>query len=97
MVVTDPQLKAHVEQVVLLMTKLPAELRPVCGLMDACDYFTRIEGEHSTRSKEALKLILSEDIRPALRLWYQMSGDNMNPAAVQFRERLSVLTGETFG
>jgi hypothetical protein len=97
MVITDPQLKAHVERVVSLMTSLPAELRPACGLMDACDWFTHIEGEQSPRSKEALKLILSDDMRPALRPWYQRAGDNMNPAALEFRERLSTLAREKFG
>jgi hypothetical protein len=97
MTVIDAQLEAHVARVVNLMTSLPEELRPVCGLLDGCYYFGLIEGVESSRAREALDLLLSAELRPALRQWYQNCGSNMNPAALEFRERLSGLAGERFG
>jgi hypothetical protein len=97
MTINDPQLKAHVERVVRLMTGLPDETRPVCGLLDGYDWFCRADGAVSPQAREALHLLLSEELRPALRQWYQTCGDKMNPAALEFRQRLSGLAGERFG
>jgi hypothetical protein len=97
MTIADPQLRAHVERVVALMTSLPVDARPVCGLLDAYDWYGRVEGEGSPQAREALQLLLSEELRPALRAWYQRCGSNMNPAALEFRQQLSRLAGERFG
>jgi len=97
MTINDPELKAHVTRAVELMTSLPEDLRPVCGLLDSCYYFGLVKGAESSQAREALDLLLSTELRPALRQWYQRCGSNMNPAAVEFRERLSDLAGERFG
>lgn len=97
MTINDPQLKSHVERAVGLMTSLPEDLRPICGLLDGCHYFGLVGGAESPQAREALELLLSTGLRPALRQWYQRCGSDMNPAAVEFRERLSDLAGERFG
>lgn len=97
MTIHDPKLKAHVERVCALATSLPLNLRPVCGLMDAYDWYARVDGPDSGQAREALNLLLSEELRPELRGWYQRCGNEMNPAALEFRQRLSDLAGEGFG
>src|SRR5438874_10425044 len=84
----DAKLQQHVERVVALMTSVPEEQRPVFGLLDAYQWFALTEGEDSPRVAEALKHLLSTGLRPALRSWYRRCGDDMNPAATEFRERL---------
>ena len=93
----DTKLQQHVERTAALMTSLPNEQRPVCGLLDACQWFVLTEGEDSPRVAEAMEHLLSAELRPALRSWYRSCGDDMNPAATEFRERLSELAGERFG
>jgi len=96
-IIQDLKLKEHVEKVILLMGSLEEELRPVCALLDAYHWHFLIEGEASTLASEALQLLRSPELRPALRQWYRKYGDDMNPGALEFRERLRGLTGETLG
>jgi hypothetical protein len=93
----DTKLQQHVERAVALMASLPDEQRPVCGLLDACQWFGLTDGEDSPRVAEAMKRLLSAELRPALRSWYRSCGDDMNPGATEFRERLSELAGVRFG
>jgi hypothetical protein len=79
------------------MTSLPEEQRLVCALLDAYQWFGLTEGEDSPRVVEAMAHLLSAELRPALRSWYRGCGDDMNPAATEFRQRLSRLAGERFG
>jgi len=81
---TDPQLQTHVERAAAVITDLPDDLVTVCGLLDACQWFTLTEGENSPRVREAFSHLLSAELRPALRSWYQRFGDGMNPAAIEF-------------
>ena len=75
----------------------PIEERPVFALLDAWHWFHLTEGDTSPGATEAIEHLLSAELRPALRQWYHRCGGNMNPAAVEFRERLSGLAGERFG
>ena len=97
MIYADTKLEQHVERAAALMTSLPEEQRPICGLLDAYQWFGLVEGEQSPRAVEALRLLLSPELRPALRQWYQRCGENMSPSALEFRARLSTLAGERFG
>ena len=97
MIYADTKLQQHVERAAALMTSLPEEQRPICGLLDAHRWFGLVEGEQSPRAVESLRLLLSPELRPALRQWYQRCGENMNPNALEFRARLSTLAGERFG
>lgn len=91
------QLQQHVERVYAVETGLPEDQLPVCGLLDACQWFTLTEGEHSPRVREALTHLLSSELRPSVRRWYQRYGESMNPAAIEFRDRLAEMAGEKFG
>jgi hypothetical protein len=71
--------------------------RQICGLLAAFDWFRLIEGEQSRRVQEARDILLSPEMRPALRHWYRRFGDQMNPAAMQLRQQFSDLAGEKFG
>jgi hypothetical protein len=93
----DPKLQAHCERVTALVSDCPVEQRPVLGLIDALYWFRLVEGEDSPRVAEALEHLLSAELRPALRQWYQRWGSHMNEAAIEFRDRLSDLAGEKFG
>jgi hypothetical protein len=76
---------------------LSGEERPVFALMDAYGWFRLIDGEHSAKIEEIVELLLSPELRPALRSWYKRCGNRMNPTAMDFREHLSKLSGENFG
>jgi hypothetical protein len=52
-------------------------------------WFHLIEGDQSPRVAVIIQMLLSPELRPSLRLWYQDCGDRMNPAAVALREHLS--------
>jgi hypothetical protein len=71
--------------------------RQVCGLLAAFDWFRLIEGEQSPQVLEAKDLLLSPEMRPALRRWYRRFGNDMNPGALELRAQLSELAGEKFG
>jgi hypothetical protein len=53
-----------------------------------------LEGAHSPRVHETIDRLLSAEMRPELRRWYQRSGAAMDPAAITFRDHLSRLAGE---
>jgi hypothetical protein len=55
------------------------------------------EGEESPLAAEAIEHLLSTELRPAVRHWYNRQGAGMNENAMRFRERLSGLAGERFG
>jgi hypothetical protein len=71
--------------------------RQICSLFAALDWFRRSEGEQSVRLREVGQILLSPEMRPALRRWYKRCGDGMNPVAMALREQLSALAGERFG
>lgn len=79
------------------MTNGPAEQLPVLGLLEAWHWFHLTEGEESPRAAEAVEHLLSPELRPALREWYQRQGAGMNENAISLRDRLSELAGEKFG
>jgi len=96
--ITDEQLRQHFDRVLLVMKdSYPAEERPVVALLDAWQWFRLTEGADSPRVAECIGHLLAPELRPALRRWYQRFGSDMNPAAIEFRDRLSELAGERFG
>jgi hypothetical protein len=93
----DPQLKQHVERAASAMTDCPVKQLPVLGLLDAWHWFRLTGGEDSPQAAEAIEHLLSPELRPALREWYQRCGAGMNENAISIRDRLSKLAGEKFG
>jgi len=93
----DPQLQKHFERVISLVQGCPPAEIPICALMDAWQWFHLTEGDESPRTKEVLEHILSSELRAGLRSWYHRAGDDMNPAAIEFRNRLGQMAGERFG
>lgn len=75
----------------------PPEQLPICALLDAYQWFRLIDGDGSSRASEAIELLLSRELRPALRNWYRRPGNTMNPYSIEFRNQLSIMAGETFG
>lgn len=93
----DRKLQQHCERAAAVVSGCPPEQLPVLGLLDAWYYFRVTEGEDSPRSAEAIEHLLSAELRPALRQWYQRFGTATNENAIRFRDRLSELAGEKFG
>jgi len=93
----DTQLQKHFERVVSIMQGCPPDQLPICALLDAWHWFHLIEGDDSPRATEAIEHLLSPELRQGLRSWYRGHAENMNPAAVEFRDRLGMIAGETFG
>jgi hypothetical protein len=94
----DEQIQQRFDSIISLpVDGLMDEQRPVFGLMYVYDWFRRSHGERSPQVQEIIGHLLSEELRPALRSWYSFHGNRMNPAATDFREYLSELSGEKFG
>ena len=92
----DPSLQRHVDRAMAVVT-CRTEQRPVMALLDAWYWFELTEGASSPRVAEAIEHLLSAELRPALRQWYQRLGEHVNDNAMHFRNRLSDLAGEKFG
>ena len=98
MTISDPKLQAHVQRVKSVINiPLNDDQGTVCGLLDACQFFSITEGDRSPRAREALEILISQELRPAVRAWFRRAGENVNPAARKFRQELSILAGEEFG
>ncbi len=72
----------------------PDEVRPVYALITAHNLFRLLEGPHSARAHEAIQHLLLPKLRAALRHWYQCFGSDTNAEATEFRNHLSLLSGE---
>ena len=93
----DPELQRVFQSNFERMHEEDVHQRELRGVLAAYDWFRLIEGEQSPRVAVVIQTLLSPELRPALRRWYQRFGDGMNPAAIAFREHLSQLAGERFG
>lgn len=70
------------------------DLGPVYAIIATHNWFAMLEGVHSARVHETIDRLLSTEMRPALRHWYQRSGLEMDSIAIEFRNQLSRLAGE---
>jgi hypothetical protein len=89
----DPQLQQHCERVVLIMTTLPEDFRPICALLDAWQWFRLTDGEQSPRVSEAIRHLADPQLRPALKSWY-LRASNLNVAANEFHDIIERQIGE---
>ena len=87
------ELEKHCERVMSIMTKLPQGLRCVCALMDAYGWFKLVEGEESPKVREALRHLVSPELRYSLKEWY-MQFSSINPSAEELRKLLEKSAGE---
>ncbi|MGO8763997.1 MAG: hypothetical protein ACLQSR_02545 [Limisphaerales bacterium] len=60
------------------------DLRQVHALLATHDLFQMLEGAHSIRVYETIEHLLSPEMRPGLRRWYQRSGGGEDYAAIEF-------------
>lgn len=78
-----------------MKTDMSEEQQFVTAIIDANGFFRVTRGEDSEPAQESLRCLISPELRPALRRWYQSFGASpMNPVAADFRHRLSELIGE---
>ena len=69
------------------------DLCQVRALVATYDQFRMLEGRHSAHVHETLEVLLSGELRPALRSWYQRRDSGTDPAAMEIRDELNELTG----
>jgi hypothetical protein len=93
----DQQIQENYDKTIACVSGCPVEQLPILAMLDALYWFQLIEGEQSPKVKELLEKLLSPELRPALRAWYQRSGDKINDGALKFRKQISALAGENFG
>ena len=91
---SDLQLEECYARNFTLVAGFSDEMRQVCALIAVHDLFEMLEGPQSARVHETMDHLLSPKLRPGLRDWYRRCGTELNPAAIDFRERLSQLAGE---
>jgi len=90
----SPELRQHVERVCSCQVGMTKEHQFVTALMDAYGFFRFTRGEASEPAQESLRCLASLELRPAVRRWYQNGPTELNPAAAEFRLRLSEIAGE---
>ena len=93
---TDTQLQACFERNFAEARGASEELGRIGALLATHDWFRMMEGSHSPRVHETIEHLLSSGLRPVLRSWYHRSGGETNLAAIEFRDHLSQLAGESF-
>ena len=90
----DTQLQKSYDRNLSEANDTSEESRQVRALMATHDLFQMLEGPHSARVHETIEHLLSPQLRPGLRRWYQCSSPDKDSATVEFREQLSQLAGE---
>lgn len=90
----DTQLQKCYDVQLVAAGETSDELRQVCALIATHDLFMAFEGAHSARVHETIECLLSAQMRPALRRWYQRPGAATDCATVEFRDQLNGLAGE---
>lgn len=96
MTIVDADLRQHVERVCALGMGTSPQQQFVMALLDAWWVFYHLHGEETLAVRECVNILVSVELRPAVRQWYQdCDAHGMNPAAAAFRARLSQIAGET--
>jgi hypothetical protein len=92
---TDPHLQKCYESNFIEAGDSSAEQGQVRALIAMHDSFHTLEGPHSSKVHETIEHLLLPGLRPGLRRWYQRSDADTNPSAINLRDQLSQLAGET--
>jgi hypothetical protein len=80
-----------------MTNEVPEDQKLVCGLLDAYQAFSILEGENGAVASEAYRHLSSPELLPALRHFYQDAASEFNPTALAMRERLALTHKEAFG
>jgi hypothetical protein len=89
----DSKLKQHYERVASLMTTLPRNMRPICALLDAWQWFKLTEGKDSPRVHETVRLLARPELRSSLKTWY-LRQTTTNVAIDEYRHALEQIIEE---
>lgn len=90
----DRQLQKLYDQSLSEAGDASEDLRQVRALIATHEVFQLFEGPHSVRVHETIEHLLSVEMRPGLRRWYQRPGAGTDSSTLEFRDQLSRLTGE---
>ena len=91
---THPKIKRLVETVVSQCTWLPKSQRTITALMDAYISHYLQDGPDAEPTKEALRLVTSAEMRPALKEYYRRLGPKRGEEMQKIYCRLSAAAGE---
>jgi hypothetical protein len=91
---TDAQLQKCYDSNLAETDDLAQDLRQIRALIATYDLFQMLDGPHSVRADEILDRLVSAELRPALRGWYQRSSAETEPVSMEFLNELNELTGE---
>ena len=92
--IRHPRIKRLVETVSTQFTWLPESQRTITALMDAYISHYVQDGPDAEPTQEALRLVSSVEMRPALKEYYQRLGPNRGAEMEQVYRRLSAAVGE---
>jgi hypothetical protein len=90
----DQKLQEFHDRAISLMPDLIDELRPVCALLDAYQFFSRLDGVESPRSRELFQRLTAMEMRTPLKRWYGEFNGDMNPTAKELHHLLENALGE---
>ncbi len=90
----DAQLQKWYDRNLSEATDASEDLRQVRALIATHDVFLMLEGPHSERVHETIEHLLSAQMLPGLRRWYQRSGAGTDSTTIEFRDHLSRLAEE---
>jgi hypothetical protein len=97
MTIQEPRLKQRYDRTLSVLADCRPEKASICALLGAWQWFSLTDGEASDEAREAVRLLISDELRVALRNWYGEFGNEMNPHALEMREKLSAMIGEKLG
>ena len=90
----DRTLQEYYDRDITRMAALPSELRPICALMDAYGWFTKVDGSQGPRPRAILRHLSAPESRSALRNWCRTFGADMNPTAKELHAMFEQTVGE---
>ena len=92
----DAQLQKWYDWHLSEATDASEDQRQVHALIATHGVFLMLDGPHSERVHEMIEHLLSAQMRPGLRRWYQRSDAGTDSTTIEFRDLLSQLAEERF-
>ena len=91
---TDAHLQKCYDSNLAVTDGLAQDLREIRALIATRELFQMLDGPHSIRTHEIMEHLVSAELRPALRRWYQRPAAETKSFSTEFRNALNKLTGE---